>query len=220
MQMQDIVRRVRDLAGDSGALQFTNATLTDWVNDAVLECAEENSLLQKTAATSTVAGQHQYDLPADIYKIYSINVDNQSIRLMTLQEFKALNSTSTVDQGTPNQAYIWSGKLFLSPTPNQVLPLRIDYIYNPVLAVYTNDLDVAWKEWVPAIPSSYHRRLVSYCLAMVAYQDDNQERGDLLMSQFKTGVIDQKNLGTTEDDLYSFISVSPRDMGEAGVSEW
>lgn len=223
MQMSDIVRRVRDLAGDSAALQFTNATLTDWINDAVLECAEENSLLQKTANTSTVIGQQEYTLPADIYKLHSINIDRQSIRLLTLQQFKALNDTGSVDQGFPNQAYVWAGKLVLVPIPDRILSLRIDYVYSPVNAVYTgNDLDVSWSNWVPSIPETYHKRLVTYCLAQVAYQDDNQERGDLLLSQFKSGVIDMKNLATTEDDLYPFISIAARDMGSSvgDVTSW
>lgn len=217
MKVSEIVKRVRDTAGDTAVLQFNNATLTDWLNDAIRECAVENSLLQKRATSNTVAGTSEYTLPVDIFKFYSVTVNNFRLRMLTLQEWEEVNSGPNSGgselQGVPTTCYVFAGKLILSPTPNSSYPLVINYIYNPASIVYTTDVDTAWLNAVPVIPESYHSRLVVYCLAQVSMQDDDFDKATMLMDQFRTGVINLKHQTETEDDLYPFMSISARDMG-------
>jgi len=218
VKYSEIIRRVRQTAGDVLVLQFTDDMLVDWINDGVREVALENNLLQKTATSSTVIGVSQVTLPTDIMKLYSVQVDNEKIRILSYQEFEELSAGAPSGQpqtGSPSQCYVWAGVLNLAPPPDSVKPLKINYIYDPV-DVATSNLAAS-----PPIPSSYHLRLVTYCLAQVAMQDDDIEKANMYLAQFRSGVIDLRSQSETEEDLYPFISVSSRDMGEwPGSLEW
>lgn len=207
MKVQDIITRVRNIAGDIDVLQFTNDQLVDWINDGVRECAVQNNLLQKRATQNLVVGTTDYNLPADILKLHSVKIDGEKIRIQTLEEFDQFTRDST-NTGMPIAAYVWAGKLTLWPKPNTVKPLIIDYTYDPVLLTVAN---IATD--TPDLPVGYHARLVDYCLAQVAQQDDDMPRYQLKMQEFATGVQTLKDIPEWQDDLYPSISVSPRDMG-------
>lgn len=218
MFVSDIVKRVRNISGDISALQFTDSMLIDWINDGIMECADQNSLLQKSATSNTAVGTGEYDLPTDIFKLYSVYLDSRRIRIVTRQEWEELyagepilnpsNSPSTV-------AFIWGTKLSLYPFPDQIYPLKINYIYDPTPLATVAATDGVTK---PAIPSSYHLRLVTYVLAQIALQDQDVNTYQLMMSQFSSGIIDLRHQGESEEALYPFISVATRDMGSG--SEW
>src|ERR1044072_8480802 len=92
MLVSDVISRVRNLAGDVNALQFTDAQLIDWINDGIKECVGINRLCQKTATQSMVVGTDSYILPADIFKLHSVTVDGEKIDVSTLQEFEEINA--------------------------------------------------------------------------------------------------------------------------------
>ncbi len=204
MLVSDIISRVRTIAGDINVLQFTDASLIQWINDGVRQCAIDNGLLQKRGTQNTVVGQVDYNLPADILRLHSVKYDNVKIPVRTLEEYDKLGPYNT-DKGTPVGCYVWAGKLTLFPSPDAIKVLVIDYIYSPVAVAVAGD--------TPAIPESYHSRLVDYCLAQVAQQDDDMNRYQIKMQEFETGVSNLKDQAEHEDDLYPSISVSVRDMG-------
>lgn len=216
MLVSDIVRRVRESAGDIGVLQFSNATLTDWINDAVRECVIENSLLQSKATSSTVIGQKDYNLPVDIFKIHSVWYDTVKLEVCTLEQWEALYGTES-PSGPPTHCYVYAGVLTLGSTPAEVKPLVINYTKLPAAITYDG---TNWNPTTPSIPEYYHNRLVAYCLAQVAMQDDDFPKYQALMAEFQTGVRDLKSAKDQEDDLYPFINVSPRDMGESLLGWW
>ncbi len=205
----DISRRVREIAGDISVLQFAETTLVDWINDGIRECVIDNSLLQAKATSNTVIGTGTYVLPADIFKLHSIWVDEDKLQVMTLQEWEDFTGGKLPPAGTPVMAYVYAGQITLSPVPTAVAPMVINYSKTPAAIVY-NPVGPTYTPNTPAIPEAFHNRLVTYCLAQVALQDENQEKYMSLMLEFSTGI---RNLDHTknEDDLYPFISVSARD---------
>lgn len=215
MLVSDIVRRVRETAGDSTAIQFSNATLTDWINDGIRESVIENSLLQAKASSSTVANQSEYVLPADIFKLYSVYVDGIKLRVLTLQEWEeycqGANYNSSSTALVPSVGYQFAGVLNLWPTPSGVTTLTINYSKIPATINHSVGPPEAWLPNEPAIPAAFHNRLVTYCLAQVALQDDDYTKYEALMIEFKTGVRDLSHAKDQQDDLYPFISVSSRD---------
>lgn len=214
MLVADIVQRVRDAAGDTAVLQFSNATLTSWINDGIRECVTENSLLQVKASQNTVINQTDYALPTDIFKFHSVLVNQFKLEMITLQQWEERNAgevNMTSDAGEPTCCYVYAGVLTIWPKPSAVVPLTINYTKLPTAITYT-DPNV-WNPTTPSIPEHYHSRIVTYCLAQIAMQDDNYEKYQALMLEFQTGV-KQLNDARHEDDLYPFISVSSRDMGE------
>ncbi len=214
MIISDIMTRVRSMASDTEQIQFSDDDLINWINDGIRECALDNQLLQKTATQNLVVGTTSYNLPTDILKLHSVKVDGAKIRVLTLAEFEALGGDST-DSGDPVVAYVWAGKINLYPKPSRVLSLVIEYTYDPALIVN----DAPGKASTPALPVGYHARLVDYCLAQVAQQDDDMPRYQLKMEEFRTGIHSLKDDGTEEEDYYPMIGVSARDTGQDWL-EW
>jgi hypothetical protein len=211
----EVVRRVRNTAGDVNVQQFDNATLTDWINDACLKIAVDNSLLEKQGTFTFVVGDSLVTLPTDIYKLHSVSINGEGLRLESYQDFLEkyddLVSNAT-DRGKPNWGYIYAGKLQVFPAPDQAYTLKINYLYTPATIVYSTGPE-AWTPNVLPVPVSYHNRIVTYCLAQVALQDDDHNKYQLLMQEFESGVIGTANLSDREDNLYPFINVSARDSG-------
>lgn len=211
MLVENIITRVRNIAGDTNVLQFTDAMLLDWINDGIRECAINNNLLQKRATSSTVIGDATYSLPTDILKLHSATFEGSRLEVETLQEWQELHDGASVtDTGLPRRAYIWAGELTLSPTPDRVGSLVLNYTYDP--AVITTD-GTNFTPDTPALPVGYHSRIVDYCLAQVAQQDGDLNLYAQKMQEFETGVQKLKDQHETEEDLYPYISVSSRDMG-------
>jgi hypothetical protein len=213
----DVVRRVREIAGDNAALQFSNASAVDWINDAIRETVVENSLLQAVGTQNTVVGQQQYVLPADMFKLHSVYVDKYKVQVMTLQEWEDQNRGEPgvdIPTGDTWACYVYAGVLNLYPIPDSIVELKINYTKFPQTIVYTEPAGVpTYTPNTLSIREEFHNRIVVYCLAQVALQDDDFEKHALLMQQFKTGVIELKDSDKT-DDLYPFISVSSRDTGD------
>ena len=217
MLVADISRRVRSAAGDLSVLQFTEDTLVDWINDGVRECVIENYLLQARATSDTVANQSEYVLPTDILKLHSVYVDGYKLTVQTLEEWEQTNAvvhdTTPVTSGQQFTCYVFAGVLNLWPTPADEQPIVINYSKLPAPVVYNPGPPSSYDPITLPIPESFHNHIVVYCLAQVAFQDDDYAKYNALMNQFKSSVVDLKSLKDSED-LYSFISVSPRDQGD------
>lgn len=217
MKYQEIITRVRNIAGDTAVLQFSNQMVIDWINDAVREVVIDNALLQKTATSNLVVGDTTYSLPTDIFKLHSITVNGEKIKVFTQNEHQELGAGpggTPTENGFPIQAYVWATELNLVPAPDDTYELKIYYTYDP--GNYVID-DLVNDE--PPIHQSYHARIVTYCLAQVALLDEDTYRYNGLIADFRAGVSELKSLNQ-EEDQYPFISVASRDMGMDFDSTW
>lgn len=217
MKVEDVISRVRNISGDITAMQFTDSDVVNWINDGIRECALQNNLLQKRGTQAAVIAQSDYDLPTDVLKMHSVKVNNQKVRMLTLQEFDTsyagIGADTTSSTGLPEVGYIWAGKLTLFPAPDAEYPIIIDYLYAP--ALHTTEVNsVEGLQSEISLPVGYHTRIVDYCLAQVAQQDDDITRYQLKMQEFQTGVSALKDQPEWTYDAYPSIGVSPRDMGD------
>lgn len=211
MLVSDVTSRVRNTAGDTNVLQFTDAMLLQWINDGIRECAIDNNLLQKRATQSTVVGTDDITLPTDILRLHSVKYEGEKLPIMSLAEYEEYvgsQKTTSEVSGTPSVGYIWAGKLTLVPKPDAVGELVIDYIYDPPLLTLPGD------DLKTSLPVGYHSRIVDYCLAQVAQQDDDLNRYQVKMEEFRTGVSKLKDQPEQNQDVYPSIMVSDRDSGE------
>lgn len=202
MKVSDIIRRVRNIAGDVEALQFKDTDIIAWINDAMREAASDNNLLQKTGTSQTVAGTNKYAIPTDILKLHSIRYDGNDLTIITLDEAKEREFLNS-GEGTPAWVWVWAGNMTLYPTPNEAKTLEIDYTRHPT--------EIDSEQSTPEIPVMYHMRIVDYCLAQVAQQDDDLNRYQLKMEEFRTGVYNLKDQPEWENNMYPMISVSEGD---------
>lgn len=207
MKLTDVISRVRDIAGDRDALQFSDPQVVNWINDGVVECALANDLLQKRASSFTDEGQSDYLMPTDILKLHTVRYDGVKLKALSLEEVDKYfpESVEGTEEGKPSYYYIWAGNLTLKPVPNEVKTLVLDYIFVPPVLSGDN-LDVELP-----LPVGYHGRIVDYCLAQVAQQDDDIERYNAKMEEFHTGVRQMRDKAENNDDVYPFITVSERD---------
>lgn len=219
MIITEVIQRVRVLAGDVSALQFSNEDVIAWINDGVRECAVTNNLLQKTASSTTAVGQDKYELPTDMLKIHSIKVGGRKLREITQAQYDdqyASDDTNPSSSGKPVVCFVWAGKLNLHPTPDSIGNLRIDYLYEPPPAS-TEQSSLA--SMVP-LPVGYHSRIVDYCLAQVFLQDGDANGYTAKMTEFKTGVSELKDQPESTYDEYPSMGVSSRDMGSGMMDNW
>ena len=204
----ELVAQVRSLAGDVNVLQFSDTDVLNWLNNAVRECAIVNNLLQITATVNTAVGTSSYIVPVDILKLHSVKYDSQKLRVTTLQEFdESYPQADLTIRGRPTTCYVWAGQIVLYPTPDAIKVLKTDYIRDPPNVLIAN---IAATD-VP-LPVGYHQRLIDYCLAQVAQQDDDMNRYQIKMLEFMTGVQSLKDQPEYTQDLYPFISVGVDDM--------
>lgn len=215
MLVSDVITQVRATAGDVSALQFTDAQIVAWINNGIRECATDNNLLQKRGTQNTVVGQGNYVIPTDMLKLHTVRYDNEKLEFITLQEFDQRYpniGSDTTSRGTPVVSYIWAGVLYVYPIPDAVKVLTIDYSKDAVQHSATNvELN---------LPVSYHIRIIDYCLAQIAQQDQNDALYLTKMQEFRTGVQAVKDQDEYANDLYPSISVSERDMGEGVDYLW
>lgn len=215
MLVSEVGSRVRRMAGDESATLYDDALLIDWINDGIRECVLDNMLLQKSGTMPSVVGTSEYTLPVDVLKLYSIRYNGLKLPVLTLEEFDEKFTTDGTEKGTPEVAIIWAGKIRLYPAPDAVKDIKIDYSYAPaeIALVLQGGAYVLPQTEVP-LPATYHRRIVDYCLAMIAEQDDDMGRYQLKMEEFRSGVQNLKDHPESTHDLYPTISVETRDMGE------
>lgn len=211
MKVGEVMTAVRNIAGDVAVNQFSQELLLTWVNDGVRECALKNKLLQTRATSAITAGDADVDLPSDILKLHSVKWDGIKIEVLTLEEFDERFSGDQIGgtaSGTPYVCYVWSDVINLFPSPANAGDLTIEYLKDPTDTAIGN---INTTE-VP-LPVGYHRRIIDYCLAQVAQQDDDLNRYQLKMQEFETGVQSLKDDPENTYDEYPGISVSSRDMG-------
>jgi len=221
MKVADVIGRVRNIAGDIEALQFTDSQIIDWINDGIRECAVQNNLLQKSGTVVVTQGLSTYSVPSDVLKLHSIKYNGMKLKVLTLQEHEevtaGLGADAPMGEGTPQHCYVWAGNINLSvPPDNSTAVLKIEYLYEPDPHVLANkDTDEV------ALPVGYHSRIVDYCLAQVAQQDDDMNRYAVKMQEFQTGVTNLKDQPEDTYDLYPSISVAAADMsGYYGAGEY
>lgn len=206
MLVQDIVRRVREISGDTAIVQFSNATITDWINDGIRECVQNNSLLETKANGLTVVDQRTYTLPEDIFKVHSILVDTEYLEILSLHEWESRSFDLTA-KGAPTVGCVYAGKLDLYPIPEKVSPLYVNYTRIPKEIRYINDgTNEGYSPNSPEIPAAFHSRLVTYCLAQVALQDDDYAKYQATMLEFETGVVSLQHLKNQTEATYPYFT--------------
>lgn len=214
MLIQDIVRRIRETTGDTAVVQFSNETLTDWINDAIREIVTNNSLLQAKATAVQVAGQKSYTLPEDIFKIHSMYSDTEKLEILSLGEFEDRDFDLT-ETGNPTVACIYAGKVDLFPTPSKAGSIYVNYSKMPKEVVYISEGVSSATAWVPStpdIPVAYHNRIVTYCLAQVALQDSDYALYQALKSEFETGVFSLDHVKNQTEQHYPYITTVDWEM--------
>lgn len=217
MIVSDIMTRVRRKFGDESAVQVTDADMIRWINDGQRQIVLKNeTLLEKTAVTSSVQGQQEYTLPVDLLILKFIQYRESTstayykLRGLTPVEFNEYIdgwADGGVSQGTPTAYTIFSGKIVSFPTPQTAVTDGFKIYYN------RSPVDVASASDTPDLPLLYHNALVSYCMQQAYELDEDLESAG---SEVAKVAEDIDLLRGREDwktqETYPIISVCAEDM--------
>lgn len=177
MIVSDIMTRVRRKFGDESAVQVTDADLIRWINDGQRQIVLKNdTLLEKTATTDSVAGQQEYNLPTDLLILKfiqyreSVNTAYYKMRGLTpvgFNEYIDGWSDGGVAKGVPQVFTIFSGKILAYPTPVASVTAGFKIYYN------RSPVDVVLNSDTPDLPLLYHDTLVKFCMQQAFELDED-----------------------------------------------
>lgn len=179
MNVADIIQAVKRQFGDESGVQMTDEDIIRWINSGMRQIVLQNeSLMEKTVTTSTVAGQQQYDLPVDLLKLSGIQyreATNQAYRRIkgySLAEFNEIidgwdESSSNQTTGSPVCYTIYEQKIIVYPIPSEIIIAAFKVYYN------RSTVNVVTSTDTPELPLLYHDVLVKYCLQQAYEMDED-----------------------------------------------
>lgn len=217
MIVSDIMTRIRRKFGDESAVQVTDADIIRWINDGQRRIVLKNdTLLEKTATTSSVAGQQEYTLPVDLLILKFIQYKESAatsylkLRGLTPVEFNEYIdgwSDSGTVRGVPQVYTIFSGKIIAYPTPTASVTDGFKIYYN------RTPTDVALNSDTPDLPLLYHDTLVNYCMQQAYELDEDQDSAGGESAKVAEDIdLLRGREGWTTQETYPIISVCIEDM--------
>lgn len=217
MIVSDIMMRVRRKFGDESAVQVTDADLIRWINDGQRQIVLKNeTLLEKTATTSSVVGQQEYNLPTDLLILkfiqYKESANNAYYKLRGLtpveyNEFIDGWNDAGVARGVPQVYTIFSGKIIAYPTPSNAVTDGFKIYYN------RSPVDVNTGADTPDLPLLYHDTLVKYCMQQAYELDEDLDsaNGEIVKVAEDIDLLRGREDWKTQE-TYPVISVCAEDM--------
>lgn len=173
LQIQEYIKRQ---FGDESGVQVTDDDILRWINAAQRQIVLQNeSLLEVTSVTNTIAGEQTYSLPVDLLKLRGIQyrsaTDQSYFRLKgySLAEFneKVDGWDGATDSSEPFAYTIYANEIQLFPLPSSAVTAGLKIYYNrtPVEVALTSD--------TPELPILYHDTIVKYCLQQAYEMDED-----------------------------------------------
>jgi hypothetical protein len=160
------------------AVGVDDSGLRTWLNESYLHVVDEiikvnPDYFSKSATTSTVANQQEYELPSDVDKVLMVNIAYDGTNWLRAKPLDNINQISVHSSGTAgfSQAepyfYLLGDYIGFAPIPDAVGTnnIKMWYVYTPTELSADSD--------VPAIPSKYHH-ILKYG-AFANYLDQDQE---------------------------------------------
>lgn len=223
MNVQDIINRVQRTFGDEASVQVTTDDIIRWINDAQLEiCKNNEQLLQTSATANTVAGQAEYDVPADIWTLRSLTYKGFRIKHMSFSEFNeyldgfgATDGVSPYGPGIPEVFMVWQSKITLFPKPAESITNGLKIFYSKQPTTITTVADAL------TVPLPYHTSVVEFCMSR-AYELDE----DLEKAAFAKGKFDESNQRLNDRqqweqrEYYPRITTLPEDENYGNYGYW
>lgn len=221
MIVSDVIMRVQRIFGDDSGVQITPDDIIRWINDGQEEIVINNeNLLQTNSTQNSVAGQANYQLPADCSVLRSIQYNGYALKAMSLNDFNLYLD----GYNDPNQPYgkdipivytVWAGSITLFPPPatGVVNAINCFYCQHPTTVVNTSD--------VLTVPVQYHKAIVDYCLSQAYELDEDTAKSALKSQQFaqKTQVLNDRN-NWVNQETYPSITRLPQDANHNEDPGW
>lgn len=166
---------------------FTSIQVNRWINNAqesvqkkVIQAFED--MFVKCIQTSTVIGQREYNLPDDFRKLNRIQLILSGTTPQTENPFDLVKITRGEENtyfsnfGTPSAFYFLNKQIILTPAPDSLKTLRMDYTYRLEPLVADGDIS--------EIPVEYHE-LIAISAVVDGLIKDGRDPGTLLTKKLE-----------------------------------
>lgn len=217
MNLSDVKTRVKRQFGDEASVQITDDDIVRWVNDAQRDVVMKNeTVLQTTATTNSVANQQSYTFPADLLVLRGIHYKRMDgdpafykLRGMSYTEFDEY-----ID-GWEGTAYGPSHPVVYTTYANSIslFPIPVNSATGNIKIIYSREpVDLANDSDVIDLPVPYHNAIVDYCLARAYELDEDWGAANNMSAQYDTSVRlnkERENWGNHE--AYPRITVNLED---------
>lgn len=213
--VEDIIKAVQRQFGDDTGAQIIVDDIYRWINEGQLQISRRigDNVVPGTPIP-TVIGTHQYDLPADFFKMQWVELDGKRLQIVSIQQMYALFPELDSSSGTQSVPKFFATsisstdsnryRLTLAPKPGAVGSITFAYNRRPPI-ITSSEQDLS-------IPVEYYSTLETFCIAKAKQMDGDDQGAALLASQFKTEVHeDSHDAKHKDEDTYPMIRSSPGD---------
>jgi hypothetical protein len=190
----DVYTQVKRVFGDESGVQLTNDDIARWVNEAQVDIADQNQVLQDTATMTLVPGQATYSLASvspPIDSVASILLNGRRIGYIPIsqaEESISLADPEGLETGAPQFWYEWAGEITFWPVPGQAYSMLIRYTAEPT-PVTTTATDVL------SVPDECFTDVCNYVLMRAYEMDENAEMMAVKQAEYSSSVAER---GETE----------------------
>jgi hypothetical protein len=186
----DVYSQVKRVFGDESGVQLTNEDIARWVNEAQVDIAKQNQVLQTTATINMIGGTATYSLSAvtpRIDSVASILLDGRrvgDIPVSQAEESISLADPEGLETGAPQFWYSWGGDITFWPIPNKNYTMLIRYTAEPtVVTTTTTDL--------LSVPDECFTDVCNYVLMRAYEMDENAEMMAVKQAEYSTSVAER-----------------------------
>ncbi len=183
----NVYDQVKRVFGDESGVQLTNDDIARWINEAQVDIAKQNQILQTTATINMVGGTATYSLSAvtpRIDSVASILLDGRrvgDIPVSQAEESISLADPEGLETGAPQFWYSWGGDITFWPIPNKNYTMLIRYTAEPTNVTST-------PSDVLAVPDECFSDVCNYVLMRAYEMDENAEMMAVKQAEYSTSV--------------------------------
>jgi hypothetical protein len=190
----DVYQQVKRIFGDESGVQLTNEDIVRWINEAQVDIAQQNQVLQATATMNLVPGQSTYSLAGitpPIDSIASILLDGRRVGYIPVsqaEESISLSDPADVEIGAPQFWYEWAGEVTFWPKPGKDYVMTIRYTAEPA------DVTISTTDTL-SVPDECFSDVCAYVLMRAYEMDENAEMMAAKQAEYSASVAER---GETE----------------------
>jgi hypothetical protein len=190
----DVYSQVKRVFGDESGVQLTNDDIVRWINEAQVDIADQNQVLQATATLTLTPNVATYSLASvspPIDSIASILLNGRRIGYIPIsqaEESISLADPEGLELGAPQFWYEWAGEITFWPKPGQAYNMLLRYTAEPT-DVTTTSTDLL------SVPDECFTDVCNYVLMRAYEMDENAEMMAVKQAEYSTSVAER---GETE----------------------
>ncbi len=186
----NVQSQVKRVFGDESGVQLTNDDITRWINEAQVDIAKQNQILQTTATMAVTGGTATYSLTSvtpRIDTLASLLLDGRrvgNIPISQAEESISLADPEGTEEGAPQFWYAWGGDITFWPNPNKNYTMTIRY--NAQTASVTSS-----PGDVLSVPDECFTDICNYVLMRAYEMDENAEMMAVKQAEYSTSVAER-----------------------------